>query len=313
MYYRKLLLLAAIFAIFWVLPYAMVHGQSVPAFPATGTVLNNANLRDGPGTNFSRAGAAAAGQTVTVAECNSACDWYRLDNGNWIASFLVRLRTDARTPVAAEPTTRQATVNRATAANTANLRSGPGTNFTLVGQAVAGQELDISARNEAGDWYRLDNGAWIAGFLVNGAPRDLPIASVAQPAIVDAQPPAADAVPAPAPDLTGQGNADIEIEWVNFDGGVYRVESDEFAVVVNAGSVPANIGGYTLNAGDPGQDFRFPSFELAPGQKCSVYTNEYHPERCGFSFGRGSAIWNNKGDCGYLYDTSGNEIDRYCY
>jgi hypothetical protein len=74
-----------------------------------------------------------------------------------------------------------------------------------------------------------------------------------------------------------------------------------------------NIGGWRLHADDAGQDFFFPSFELAPGQTCRVYTNEDHPEYCGFSFERGTAIWNNQGDCGYLYDAGGAQVSEYCY
>jgi len=52
---------------------------------------------------------------------------------------------------------------------------------------------------------------------------------------------------------------------------------------------------------------------MQPGQVCRVYTNEYHPEWCGFSFGSGSAIWNNSGDCAYLRDSEGRLIDTFCY
>jgi hypothetical protein len=78
---------------------------------------------------------------------------------------------------------------------------------------------------------------------------------------------------------------------------VPRVESDEYAKIANEGGAPMDIGGWRLNAGDPGQDFIFPSFVLQLGQACRVYTNESHPESCGFSFGSGRAIWNNQGDC----------------
>jgi hypothetical protein len=105
----------------------------------------------------------------------------------------------------------------------------------------------------------------------------------------------------------------VIIQSVFYDGAVPRVESDEYAVVANVGGTSASIGGWRLNAGDPGQDFVFPSFDLQPGQACRVYTNEYHPEHCGFSFGSGKAIWNNKGDCGHLYDMSGQEVSQYCY
>ncbi|MBM4448899.1 MAG: lamin tail domain-containing protein, partial [Chloroflexi bacterium] len=75
-----------------------------------------------------------------------------------------------------------------------------------------------------------------------------------------------------------------------------------------------NLKGWRLNAGDPGQDFIFPDFNLQPGQSCRVYTNENHPESCGFSFGNSKqALWNNDGDCGYLYDAAGALVDKRCY
>ena len=92
-----------------------------------------------------------------------------------------------------------------------------------------------------------------------------------------------------------------------------RVESDEYAEITNLGAGSANLLGWRLNAGDPGQNFYFPNFTLNPGQSCRVYTNEIHPEHCGFSFGRGSAIWSNSGDCGYLYDDGGALVSDYCY
>jgi hypothetical protein len=90
-------------------------------------------------------------------------------------------------------------------------------------------------------------------------------------------------------------------------------ESDEYAIIKNTGGSAVNLGGWRLNAGDEGQDFWFPGFELGPGQECRVYTNESHPESGGFSFGSGSALWNNKGDCGHLYNADGVEVSTYCY
>lgn len=77
--------------------------------------------------------------------------------------------------------------------NDANLRAGPGTEFAVIGSAPAGQSLEIAGRNEAGDWYRLADGAWIAGFLVTGAPalETLPVIPVA----LDAASPTAETVP----------------------------------------------------------------------------------------------------------------------
>jgi hypothetical protein len=75
---------------------------------------------------------------------------------------------------------------------------------------------------------------------------------------------------------------------------------------------PSTFAGWRLNAGDSGQDFWFPSFDLQPGQSCRVNTNEVHPGYCGFSFGSGQALWNNRGDCGHLFDAAGSEVSTYC-
>jgi len=112
---------------------------------------------------------------------------------------------------------------------------------------------------------------------------------------------------------TGSVVSVLAIQTVFYDGLVPKVESDEYAEIINAGSEPIDLAGWRLNAGSQGQDFVFPAFILQPGQTCRVYTNETHPEACGFSFASPDPLWNNKGDCGYLYDQSGNLVDDYCY
>ena len=49
----------------------------------------NANLRQGPGTNFDIVGSAKANQTVEIIGSNSEGDWLRISDGSWIAAFLV--------------------------------------------------------------------------------------------------------------------------------------------------------------------------------------------------------------------------------
>jgi endonuclease YncB( thermonuclease family) len=198
----------------------------------------------------------------------------------------------------------------------ANLRGGPGTDYPVIGGVKQGQMLTLLAQNTAGDWYQLDNQAWIAATLVDRAPATMVIA-----AVIPTLPPPPTATPAPVqpaqpaapPAAPEGGTTNVHLQSVMYDGAVARVESDEYAIIVNTGSAAANIGGWRLNAGDPGQDFVFPSFTLAPGQAVRVYTDEHHPDSGGFRFGSGKAIWNNKGDCGYLYDAGGAEVDQYCY
>jgi hypothetical protein len=103
------------------------------------------------------------------------------------------------------------------------------------------------------------------------------------------------------------------ISRINYDGEVSQVESDEYAVITNTGGQTVNLQGWRLSAGPPDQDYWFLTFELAPGQSCRVYSNEVHPDTCGFSFSRGGAVWRNKGECGYLFDVAGVEVSRYCF
>lgn len=49
----------------------------------------------------------------------------------------------------------------------ANLRAGPGTQYAIIGSAPAGTRVQVTATNDAGNWYLLSNNKWIAGFLVD--------------------------------------------------------------------------------------------------------------------------------------------------
>lgn len=115
-------------------------------------------------------------------------------------------------------------------------------------------------------------------------------------------------------DAPGEGsNSSIIIDLIHYDGQVPQVESDEFIVVKNTGLQSVEITNWKINAGSPSQEFIFPAFLLQAGQSCRVYTNQVHPESCGFSFGIDQPIWSNQGECGYLYDPQGLLVDTFCY
>ncbi len=204
-----------------------------------------------------------------------------------------------------------------------NLREGPGTNYPIVGSATPGQAVTIVGEtfDDAGrKWLNLDSGAWIAAFLVaEGAAqgeisqseqqRTSSMESDVAPGTTFTPTPSPTSTPPPV--LTSAPN--VIIKYIYYDGQVPRVESDEYAVIANAGNAPVNLAGWRLNADDGGQDFWFPAVELAPGQKIRVYTNEVHPDSGGFSFGIGHAIWRNKGECGHLFDDQRVEVNTYCF
>lgn len=103
----------------------------------------------------------------------------------------------------------------------------------------------------------------------------------------------------------------VQITAIFYDGAGSS-EPDEYVEFRNADSQAIQLNGWTLRD-DAQHVYTFPSFVMQPGQVCRVYTNEVHPEWCGFSYGSGSAIWNNTGDCAYLRNGEGMEIDSHCY
>jgi endonuclease YncB( thermonuclease family) len=189
-----------------------------------------------------------------------------------------------------------------------SLRSGPGTAYAKAGSVEAGQTLDITARNEAGDWVQLASGGWLPARLLSAPPRDVPVADVGRAQQVG---PAA-----PTPVVT-PGTGSVEIVEVFRNGTKGPAEPDEYVEIQNLGSEPQLMTGWRLESerrqGDDGQVFHFPDgFVLQPGQKCRIYTNEDHPESCGLSFRHaGSAIWHNtQPDAALLFDPAGNLVSR---
>lgn len=145
----------------------------------------------------------------------------------------------------------------------------------------------------------------------------IPTAAIYLPLVANVIPtatPIPTVTPTPVATDTPQPNgSNVVIAAIFYDGKKPIVESDEYAVISNNSNEPVSMTGWRLNAGNSGQNFIFPSFTIAPNQSIRVYTNEVHPETGGFSFGVNHAIWNNKSDCGYLYDGNGVQVSTYCY
>lgn len=54
-------------------------------------MTTTANIRSGPGLEYPVVDQAQSGESITVVACNEDCSWLQLDNGRWIAAFLVNL------------------------------------------------------------------------------------------------------------------------------------------------------------------------------------------------------------------------------
>ena len=196
-----------------------------PVPGAAGTVIRNANLRAGPGTTYAVAGSLPARAKVQIVEQTAAGDWYKLEDGKWIAAFPVTVADAEAIPRALEgksagaapaASATAAPAQTPAAARTAarqngNLREGPGTSYANVGSLKAGAAVEPFGRNSAGDWIQLADGTWVAAALLSGVPADLPVTAVSAqlpggnptkvPTAVPAQPagqaPAATATPVP--------------------------------------------------------------------------------------------------------------------
>ncbi|MFG3427836.1 lamin tail domain-containing protein [Streptomyces californicus] len=108
--------------------------------------------------------------------------------------------------------------------------------------------------------------------------------------------------------------AQVSITTVHHQGHVKRTQSDEYVEIHNSGTAAADLSGWTLDAGDSGQQYTFPAgAQLAPDASLRVYTNEIHPDSGGHSFGSGRAIWNDKGDTALLRKGDGTLIAELGY
>ena len=97
-----------------------------------------------------------------------------------------------------------------------------------------------------------------------------------------------------------------------FYKGLESRQGDEYVQLENTSQQDVHLQGWALKD-EAGTAFLFPDFTMEPGRACRVYTNQVHLEWCGFTYGRGAAIWNDEGDCAYLQDATNTLISRACY
>jgi hypothetical protein len=74
------------------------------------------------------------------------------------------------------------------------------------------------------------------------------------------------------------------------------------------------MAGWKIVSVRAGQTYLFAAnATIGAGQACRVYTNQTHPEWCGLSWARGSAVWNNAGDRANLVAPDGSVVSTVGY
>jgi hypothetical protein len=208
---------------------------------------------------------------------------------------------------------------------TANLRSGPGTFYALVGTALPGAPITVNGRSDDAAWLQTANNTWIAAGLVLGtAPGSLPAVAVGpapaptatpQPTPLLIVPPGATAptptiTPTPSPTPTPLGNPTPTptpipptplVRLIALDRG------NEWVILYNDGTGTQNLAGWVL-VSETG-DQRCPlSGTLAPRESLRVWA-QVGPD--GLSCGFAEPIWENAGpDAAILLDAYGDEVSR---
>ncbi|MDA1227728.1 MAG: lamin tail domain-containing protein [Chloroflexi bacterium] len=137
-----------------------------------------------------------------------------------------------------------------------------------------------------------------------------------------ALPPTTSPSPAPSPSPPTQtaipestGEPDVRITEVFFNGEEQWYEGDEYVEIANCGDAPQELEGWMLLDVDDGEPyFEFPTYTLHDGYSVRVYTNKIHPDFGGFTFGSGTAIWNNlEPDLAELRNAEGVPVSRRGY
>ena len=126
-------------------------------------VVSDVNVRTGPGTENRVLGIAKTGTTLTYTGVSSDGKWYHVYyNGEegYVNRKLVSVQSSAQSS--------SATSGTGVVTMLANIRSGPGTGYRILGQASAGSSLTVKGHT-GNNWYEVEyNGqtGYIAGNLL---------------------------------------------------------------------------------------------------------------------------------------------------
>ena len=100
--------------------------------------------------------------TETITDTETLTDTEALTNTEGLTDTEALTGTETTTATTETGEAASFTVN-----SEANIRSGPGTDFEIVRVAQAGEEVIAVGQNEDGTWLQLEDGNWIATFLVD--------------------------------------------------------------------------------------------------------------------------------------------------
>lgn len=108
----------------------------------------------------------------------------------------------------------------------ANLRAGPSITSPIIGGTVTGQEVNIVARNDDGSWFRLDNGGWVATFLLANPPISTTVPLFVEEEAPTGDTPAVTAAPAPTSTITATATTTNTTPILGVRENLYTIRVD---------------------------------------------------------------------------------------
>ena len=148
---------------------ASSNGSGTTQVQDTGTVSSSTalNVRSGPGTGYARITSLNPGAAVSIYEYETVggVKWGRIGSSQWVCMTYVRLNTGSNTGANTGATTGTGTVSSTTVLN---VRSGPGTNYSRVGQLTPGTGVTITEQTMTnGVWWGKTSQGWVCMQYVN--------------------------------------------------------------------------------------------------------------------------------------------------
>ena len=142
----------------------LLTGQPLQAetFPGAGRAYISpspgfsVNVRNGPGTDYAVVNTLARGTAIDI-NGQYVNGWAQLNDGNWVAGYLVNSN-----PVEAAPAVASTAYIDTPVGYNLNIRQGPGTQYGAVNTLSRGTPITITGLYQNG-WTQLIDGSWAAG------------------------------------------------------------------------------------------------------------------------------------------------------
>ena len=137
-----------------------VSGDGTSAVQDTGTVSSTTglNVRSGPGTGYARIKTLSPGTVVSLSEYRTVdgVRWGRIQASQWVCMTYVQLSSQS----GAE--SEQTGTGKVISTTVLNIRSGPGTNYSRVGQLTPGTKIEITEQTKTNgvSWGKTAQG-WV--------------------------------------------------------------------------------------------------------------------------------------------------------